>query len=355
MENAMTFANRFSAAAVLVALGIAVALAHQAVAKPDKKGDEPARVWRSAHIATYRGHTGRVQQVGLSRDGRFAASVAYKPGAGRNIELKLWNAETGEEIAELPCAERSVRSLSFSGDCRLLVVCGDFGRAMTLWDVQTQMVIKEFDRHRHGRAVLDAHGSRVLAFDHQAFTLLDVKTGNVLASSTGQLPFSDQGVSPDFKWLACANVQEIDLWDIDAGKQAKILGEHRGNVKRIAFSRDGRTLVSASVVNSGDYVWIGQVKLWDIAAGKERSTLAAKTHLVLGLDLSPDEKTLALLDYPEIDGKTELMLVDVATGKESRFTGLADRLETPRFLTDDRVVLIGLDKEKLVHLFAVSR
>jgi WD40 repeat protein len=60
---------------------------------------------------------------------------------------------------------------------------------------------------------------------------------------------------------------------------------HGGFVSALAFTADGKTLLSAS----GD----GLIRLWDPATGKERRRLQGHTGAVLSLALTPDGKRLA--------------------------------------------------------------
>jgi WD40 repeat protein len=60
---------------------------------------------------------------------------------------------------------------------------------------------------------------------------------------------------------------------------------HGGFVSALTFTRDGKTLISAS----GDHL----IRLWDPATGKERARLEGHTKAVLALALAPDGNTLA--------------------------------------------------------------
>ena len=66
-------------------------------------------------------------------------------------------------------------------------------------------------------------------------------------------------------------------------------------------------------------MFLGEVKLWDIAMGKARATFAAHLGMIRQIIQSPDGKTLALRHYPEHDSNAEVMLLDVATGRQHVF------------------------------------
>src|SRR5438874_3314569 len=60
---------------------------------------------------------------------------------------------------------------------------------------------------------------------------------------------------------------------------------HQGLIFGVAFSRDGKTLATASFDNT--------IKLWDFATGKEKTTLKGHTAPVYAVVYSPDGTLIA--------------------------------------------------------------
>jgi WD40 repeat protein len=78
---------------------------------------------------------------------------------------------------------------------------------------------------------------------------------------------------------------EIRLWDTTTGQQLASWTAHRGNVRCVTWSPDGKGLAS-----SGDDKTI---KLWKRGTGQEEATLEGHTECVNSVVFSPDGKTLA--------------------------------------------------------------
>src|SRR5262249_42048840 len=97
----------------------------------------------------------------------------------------------------------------------------------------------------------------------------------------------------------------IRLWDVASGNEIRQLRGHCSWVRSIAFSPDGKRLVSGGQ----DYT----VRLWDVATGEEIRPGSGHGDVLLALALSPDEKTL-------VTGGSEgaVHFWDTTTGKEQR-------------------------------------
>jgi WD40 repeat protein len=157
------------------------------------------------------------------------------------------------------------------------------------------------------------------------------------------------------KRLAARNYQEIDLWDTATAKEKATLSEHRGEVGCTVCSADDKTLIASSTRYDGkDYKWKGDVKLWDVPSGQERATLPGAFGQIRAMAPSPDGKTLALLDSPELHAEADLKLVDLDTGRQRvlRVPPACSFLST-HFTTEGKLLVTGTSVDAL-QLWEVS-
>ena len=95
-------------------------------------------------------------------------------------------------------------------------------------------------------------------------------------------------ISPDSKLIASGGSEnKITIHDIATGFPIRILTGHRKSIKALAFSPDGKTLVSSS----NDY----SLRLWHLPTWRELGTLDT-THRPDYLGFSQDSRQLLTSD-----------------------------------------------------------
>ncbi|HLW64382.1 MAG TPA: WD40 repeat domain-containing protein, partial [Gemmataceae bacterium] len=83
--------------------------------------------------------------------------------------------------------------------------------------------------------------------------LFDVRTGEVRREFRGGEQLRGLAISPDGRTLAAAIRKEIKLWDVGTGELKRTLRGHENWVLSIAFSADGKALVSGG--SDGTRLW----------------------------------------------------------------------------------------------------
>jgi WD40 repeat protein len=128
--------------------------------------------------------------------------------------------------------------------------------------------------------------------------------------------------SPDGKTLVSSSGNRVRLREAATGKELRVFAGHGAEVSAVALSPDGKTAASGG--------WDKTVRLWEAATGKELHTLAAHEGRVRSLAFSPDGRTLASAG----DDRT-IRLWAVAAGKAGRvLAGVRAEVEAVAFSPD---------------------
>ena len=206
-------------------------------------------------IRSFRGHTGGVHGVALSRDDARAAS------ASDDGTVRLWDVKTGKELHLFRAAGRG-RCVAFSRDGRLLV-SGHYGpgsdNLVRLWDAEQGKEVRAFKGHTgdvtavaflpDGRALLSASSDGTLR-------LWDVRTGKERRRMEHKGGVNDAAVAPDGRRALSAGFGDrtVRLWDLTDASELYPFRGHAGAVLGVAFSPDGRRALSGN--------WDETVRLW---------------------------------------------------------------------------------------------
>jgi WD40 repeat protein len=244
----------------------------------DLRGFEWRYLWRlcrDGSLHTFVGHTGGVNAVRFSPDGKMLASASH------DGTVRLWDVAARRAIVQLVQKETGIFSLAFTRNGKWLAM-GCLDDRVEVWDVAARRPVTTLPHA--GKAVAFTPEDRILASAGSGgVTLWDVTTRDklgVIGGSADRVAFS-----PDGKILADNDPDTgVRLSDVATHEQIALLPGHSANVIGLAFSPDGKVLASAGQ----DAI----VKLWDVATRKEVHTLHTHTAPVNSLAFSPDGKTL---------------------------------------------------------------
>jgi WD40 repeat protein len=143
--------------------------------------------------------------------------------------------------------------------------------------------------------------------------------------------------SPDGRFLAvAARVNAAILWEVATGREIRRFLGHSRAVRAVSFSPDGRYLLTGSED--------GTARIWDVATGREIRSYVPRLRQVLSAVFSPNGSRIAVAGWPEDDGASPLVVLDVRT-TEPVFTAPMNRgfrfVSSVAFSPDGRTLFAG--------------
>jgi len=235
--------------------------------------DNTVRIWNmetGKQESVLIGHQGPVNHLAFSLDGkRIATSSGYferDEGLEGDKTARVWDAETGEQLAVLRGHEGSVSTVAFSPDGRR-VLTSSLDDTARVWDTATGKEIFKLEGHSDDilRATYSPDGKYVAtaSTDYTA-RVWDAATGAAIAKTDGLRDWVRWvAFSPDSRQIVTASDDSTArVWDTITGKQVALL-QHTDYVRSAEFSPDGKSLVSA-----GDDGW----KTWDTTSWLQRAS-----------------------------------------------------------------------------------
>jgi WD40 repeat protein/tetratricopeptide (TPR) repeat protein len=241
---------------------------------------------------------GMVIDAVFSRDGRRVAVLT----AAISNSARIWDPVTGLALTPpLPHPGLLLFHAAFSPDGRMLVTARDDNTAR-LWDVETgRSLVPPLG---HGGWVADGtfspDGRRLFTGSNDDLARLwDPATGHLVGSPfAARAPVNRVAFSPDGRRMAAgsgnqirrgpgillgyrlAHLADVRVWDSATGRLTAGPLPHSDSVLSIAFSPDGRRLLTTGQD--------GIARLWDLATDRRLDLVVSHAHMVSSAAFSSD-------------------------------------------------------------------
>ncbi len=239
-------------------------------------------VQNGTETALFAEHTGHVNALAFSQDGRLLAS-----GGSNNPTIQVWDMETKSQLStiELNHSLNWLTNLSFYGQ----TLIGNNSREMFYWNVESSTILSKTKLDEtDDLVVFSQDGSNFAAADRGGgIRLWDTRTSSQYATLDGHQggiyrEIFSLAFSPDKTTLASGSEDKtVKLWDTQSHKSIATLSGHEAWITSVAFSEDGKTLASG---DGGS-----EIRLWNLETLKEIVSISGHKSTINALVFAPVE------------------------------------------------------------------
>lgn len=306
---------------------------------------KPKELQSTARLTTF---TSWVTSLAFSPDDKTLA-VGVKDG------VQLIDVESKAIRRELNTKSGQVRSLAFSPDGKLLIT-GSYQRA-TVWNATTGELVQDLKGHRgYVTSVVFAPGGKKFATgcEDESARIWTLGADAPERSMKGGLPVMGVAWSPDGRLLAGAcgddirptKAGKVIVWDAASGAVSTEFELHTKAATGVAFSADGKFLVSTSVDE--------HVNVYNLAEGKPLGFFGGHSRPTNAVVMYPDSETAISISGGRAVGKNELKVWEFESGEELATAEAHEaKISAMALSHDGRVVATG-GQDKTVALWNIG-
>jgi WD40 repeat protein len=279
----------------------------------------------------FKGHSGTVNGVAFSADGKRAAS------AGDDRTIRIWTIPSGKELIFLKGASEEINAIAFSPDGRFLLSAGT-DRLLRLWDLQTGNESRRFKGHTDviRTVAFSPDGKKAISGGaDRSLRVWDIASGQEIAALAGHSDAVTSAVWSPHGVLSGSRDGTVRLWNVAKQKQILRLEGHAAAVLSVALSPDGATAVSGGNDKT--------VRYWNLATGKELHCFKGHENAVIQVQFSADGRVVNSSSGQHLNPERAWRRWDLVKRIErgARDLGEERRFGCAAFSPDCRRILVG--------------
>lgn len=202
-------------------------------------------------IAKWVGHTENVGSVCWSGDGERVVSGSWDGTA------RVWDVKTGKTVLEIKNGHQYVWAVIYSPDNTKFATGGENENAVKIWDANTGKLLSTLKQDQSVRSLAwSSDGKKLISGSLGPIGIFDTVTWEQIATLKGHI--FNLTLSPNGRFLATTSIwdETVCLWNLNTNLPVCPLLQHEKDVSCLAFSADGKLLVTACEDKN--------VYLWDI-------------------------------------------------------------------------------------------
>ncbi len=227
---------------------------------------------------------------------RFNSNGSQLVSGSHDGTVRIWNAQTGDQVKEWKAHKSSVNSVAFNHDGSR-VVSGSSDGAVHIWNAQTGECLYRCKKHTRmvWSVAFNHDGSQVVSGSNDATVRISdahtgkkVKEWKVQSGGVHSVAFNHDGS----RLVAGYNDGTVRIWNAHTRDQVKEWKAHSGYVRSIAFNPDGSQVVSGS--NDG------KVRIWNAHTGGLQHSADSDFSCIDLVGFSPDGLEVVLASHGRV-------------------------------------------------------
>ncbi len=274
-------------------------------------------------LANFKGHTGIVEGIAYSPNGKFLATCGW------DKTIKIWSTDSNKLLHSFKAHDGAVRCLAYSRDGNMLI-SGARDNSIKIWDSTftpkynlfghqniinavlidpslrfaysggDDMMLKVWDLKKKGQSktlkkmprkingiALSVRGKDIyVATEGPDIYNLTVsgKEKNVFSGHTDEVNTLAYAFNNRYLISGSSDKTAI-IWNVKNGKVVQTLTGHTWKVTQVAFSKDSRFAITGSTD--------GTIKIWEVETGKLLHSYENGVNAITALAFSPDITRIA--------------------------------------------------------------